>query len=156
MPAFLILSVLLAFSSAGMGFPAEGRTAGARASGSSVPNLDIASGCRSLTHYEPGKTVNFDDCIKEEHEAREQLQKSWRSLPASTRERCLYLVTPPALPSYIGLQWCLNMARDAAELAKKGRITPRAEPLPSASGEDRSPRAARARRLQNNRMITEP
>src|SRR5262249_35833998 len=155
MPAFLILSVLLALSAAGLA-PAEGRTARARVSRGSVPNLDIESGCRSLAQYEPGRTVNFDACIKEEHGARGELEKSWRSLPADRREQCLHLVEPPALPSYIALQGCLTIAHDAAELEKKGRTRSNAEPVPPASGENRQPRAARARRLPNGEKITKP
>jgi hypothetical protein len=128
MPALLILGVLLALSFWGLGSPAEGRTARARASGGSVPILDIESGCRSLSSYDPGKTVNFDGCMKEERDARGELEKSWRSVPADRREQCLYLVTPPALPSYVALQGCLTIAHDAAELAKKGRTSPNAEP----------------------------
>jgi hypothetical protein len=147
MPGFLILSVLLTLSFWGLESSAEGRTASARASGGSVPNLDIESGCRSLAQYDPGRTVNYDACIKEERETREALQKSWRSVPASTREQCLYLVTPPALPSYVALQGCLTIARDAAELDKKGRTS--AEAPPSVSGEKRPRRAARARQQPN-------
>jgi hypothetical protein len=146
MPHFLSLSLLLALSLAGFESPAEARTGRARASGGTVPKLDIESGCRSLAHYDPGRTVNFDNCIKEERDARAELAKSWRSVPADKREQCLFLVTPPALPSYISLQGCLTIARDAAELAKKGGTSPNAEPLPSASGEKRPPRTARARR----------
>jgi hypothetical protein len=152
MPALLFLSLLLALSFS----PAEGRTPRARVGGGSVPNLDIESGCRSLSQYDPGKTVNFDACIKEEHDVREQLQKSWGSVPASTREQCLHLVTPPALPSYVALQGCLTIAHDAAELAKKGRPSPYAEPLPPASQENRPPRTTRARRPPNNETIAKP
>jgi hypothetical protein len=154
MPALLILGVLMAFSFPGLGSFAEARTARAGQSGGSVPNLDIASGCRSIAQYDPGRTVNYDACIKEERDARDQLQKSWRSVPASTREQCLRLVTPPALPSYVGLQGCLTMSHDAAELAKKDRTSPNAEPLPSASGQKRPRRAARARRLPGDGTIS--
>jgi hypothetical protein len=146
MPPFLIPTVLLVFLFAGLGSAAEGRTARARASGGSVPNLDIESGCRSLAQYDPGRTVNHDACIKEERSAREQIGKSWRAAPASTREQCLHLVTPPALPSYISLQGCLTMAHDAAELAKKGQASPNAEPPLSESGNKRPRRAGVARK----------
>jgi hypothetical protein len=142
MPVFLILSVLLAFSLAALGAPAEGRQAGARAGGSSVPNLDIESGCHGVAQYDPARAGNYDACIKEERDARGELEKSWRSVPASRREQCLQLVTPPALPSYVGLQGCLSMAHDAEELAKKGETSPVAEPPPSGSGQKR-PRRAR-------------
>jgi hypothetical protein len=147
MPCFLILSVLLALTFAVPESLAKGRTARTGGSGGSVPNLDIESGCRSLTHYDPGRTVNYDACIKEERDARGQIQNAWRSSSASTREQCLHLVTPPALPSYVSLQGCLSMARDAAELAKKGEISRSTEPAPSVSREKRPRRAGVARKL---------
>jgi hypothetical protein len=149
MPHLLIVSLLLALSLAGFGSPAEARTARARASGGAVPNLDIESGCRSLAHYDPGRTVNFDNCVKEERAARVEIAKSWRSVTADRREQCLYLVTPPALPSYISLQGCLTIAHDAEELAKKAQTGPSADPLRSGSREKGPRRAARARRLPN-------
>jgi hypothetical protein len=156
MPAFLILSVLLAFSLSGLEVSAEGRTGRARVSRGSVPNLDIESSCRTVGHYDPANPGNYDTCVKQEREAREQLQKSWRSVPAERREQCMYLVTPPALPSYISLQGCLTTAQSAEELAKKDRASPGGEYMPSRGEEARPPRAARARRLPNRGETPEP
>jgi hypothetical protein len=139
MPVFLIISVLLVFQFAGLCSTAEGRSARAGVSEGSLPNLDVESGCRGIAQYDPGRTVNYDACVKEEREARAQVQKSWRSVPASTREQCLYLVTPPALPSYVSLQGCLTMARDAAALDKKDRTSPATEP-PLSMAEQKRPR----------------
>jgi hypothetical protein len=147
MAYFLILCVLFALSFAGAESFAKGRTARTGGSEGSVPNLDIASGCRSLTRYDPGRTVNYDACIKEERDARVQIQNAWRSAPAGMREQCLHLVTPPALPSYISLQGCLTMAHDAAELAKKGETNRSTEPAPSVGGERRPRRAGIAPKL---------
>jgi hypothetical protein len=101
MPAFLILSVLLAFSLSGLEASAKGRTARAGVGGGSVPNLDIESSCQSVGHYDPANPGNFDTCVKQERDARREIEKSWHSVPADRREQCLYLVTSPALPSYI-------------------------------------------------------
>jgi hypothetical protein len=155
MPAFLIISLLLVLSFAGLGSAAEARTARAGAREGSLPNLDIESGCRGIAQYDPGRTVNFDACMKEEREARGQIQKTWRSVPSSTREQCLYLVTPPALPSYVSLQGCLTMAHDAAQLAKKDQASPSTEPLSSAGGQKRS-RGARSRLPRRRQARRQP
>ena len=44
------------------------------------------------------------------------------------REQCLFLVTPPALPSYITLQTCLNTVRDAVKMLEGYRLARRANP----------------------------
>jgi hypothetical protein len=154
--AFLIPGVLLALSLSGLGASAEGRTARARVSGSSVPNLNIESACQTLGHYDPANPGNYDNCVKQERDARGEIEKSWRSVPAGRREQCLHLVTPPALPSYISLQGCLNTAQGAEELAKKDRASPGGEYLPSGGGETRPRRAVRAWRRPNGGEIAKP
>lgn len=156
MPAFLILGVFLTLSFVGLGSGAEGRTARARVSGGSVPNLDIESSCQTIGHYDPANPGNYDNCIKEERDARMQIEKFWRSVPPDWREQCLHLVTPPALPSYISLQGCLTTAQGAEDLAKKDRAGPSGEQLPSGVEETRPPRAARARRLPESGMTPKP
>ncbi len=81
-----------------------------------LPNLDIQSGCRYVASNDVNKTSNYSGCMQEEKQARAQLEKDWVNYPASMHEQCLHLVTPPALPSYVTLQECLTMARDAKKL----------------------------------------
>jgi hypothetical protein len=115
-------AMVLAFSFAGFYNPAEAgilhRTAGGDAR-AAVPRLDIDAGCRDLAHSDLSKT-DYPKCVVEEQTARIQLQHDWGSFSASSRDQCMYLVTPPALPSYVTLQECLNLARDADKLSKKG------------------------------------
>ncbi len=84
-----------------------------------VPSLDIQSGCRDVSQMQVKNKLNFDRCIAEEKTARTELEKTWRTFPRDMQEQCMYLVTSPALPSYVTLQECLGMARDAQKLAKK-------------------------------------
>jgi hypothetical protein len=104
----------------------------ARRGQSAVPSLDIGAGCQYVAKTElnkrpvpelgpgikPGHDLDYPTCMTEEKTARAQLQGVWRTYTASRREQCLYEVTPPALPSYLTLQVCLDMARDAEKLFK--------------------------------------
>jgi hypothetical protein len=117
MPAFLILTALIAWS---LAVPAEARTT--RSGGNqAVPTLDINAGCRDVANMDQSRTVNYPRCMAEERTARAELQKVWHTFSADKQELCLHLVTSPALPSYVTLQECLNMARDAEKLNKSGQ-----------------------------------
>jgi hypothetical protein len=115
MPAFLFLTILLACFLAPAPLEArEPRSSG----GNAVPTLDIDAGCKDVADMNLSRSTNYPQCIAEEQTARAQLQGVWTSVPASDKELCINLVTPPALPSYVTLQQCLDMARDAKKAAK--------------------------------------
>ncbi len=118
MPSFLFASVLIALSLAP--FPIEARTARDRAGGA-VPALDINAGCRDVANMDLNRTTNYPRCMAEEKAARTDVQKVWGSFSKDKQDQCMHLVTPPALPSYVTLQECLNMSRDAEKLNKGGQ-----------------------------------
>ena len=74
-----------------------------------------------MAKNELNRTTDYPGCMSNERTAREQLQKEWASYSADMHSQCMHLVTPPALPSYVTLQECLKMSRDARNLAKKDR-----------------------------------
>src|SRR5271166_4680382 len=86
--------------------------------GTGVPVLDIGAMCRDATRLDINKRTTYDSCLADERKTREQLQKDWGNYSQSMRSRCITLVQPPALPSYLSLQACLNTARDAGNLNK--------------------------------------
>ena len=88
-----------------------------------MPALDIEAGCRDVAKNELNKTTDFSGCIAKERTAREQLQKEWASYSADMHGQCMHLVTPPALPSYVTLQNCLQMSRDARNMMKTDGAT---------------------------------
>ena len=99
-----------------------------------VPNIDIENACRSVVSYESSgakadKSPDLSACMTEEQNARSELQKVWGSFSANMREQCLFLVTPPALPSYITLQTCLNTARDAVKMIEGDRFARQTNPI---------------------------
>ena len=97
-----------------------------------IPNIDIESACRSVVRYESSakadKSPDLSSCVTSEQDARSELQKVWGTYSANMREQCLFLVTPPALPSYITLQTCLNTARDAVKMIEGDKFARRANP----------------------------
>jgi len=97
-----------------------------------VPNIDIENGCRSVVSYEKSakadKAPDLSACVTSEQDARSELQKVWGTYSANMREQCIFLVTPPALPSYITLQTCLDIARDAEKMIEGDRLAKRANP----------------------------
>ncbi len=120
MSRFAILSLSMTLLC--LGFPdlahaREAHSAG-RESHSALPNLDISSGCKDVSKNDLNKTTDYSGCISEEQTARRQLKKEWASYSRDMHDQCMNLVTPPALPSYVTLQECLQMSRDAKKMAK--------------------------------------
>jgi len=125
------LSTFLNFSAAEVE-AARVRPDARQTSQAAVPNIDIENACRSVVSYESSanadKPQDLSGCVTEEQNARSELQKVWGSYSANMREQCLFLVTPPALPSYITLQTCLNIARDAVKMIEGDRLAKRSTP----------------------------
>ena len=114
----------------------NGRTSAvSQESRSALPNLNIEAGCQDVAKNDLDKTTDYPGCVSEERKAREQLQKEWASYPADMHTQCMHLVTPPALPSYVSLQECLKMARDAQKMMKTDGATDIGKTMQSPSHE---------------------
>jgi len=87
--------------------------------GSAVPSLDIESGCRNVANNDLNKTKDYSGCLSDERSTREQVRKEWASYSGDTQDQCLHLVAPPALPSYVTLQQCLHISRDAKKFGSQ-------------------------------------
>ena len=57
-------------------------------------------------------------CIKSEETARDLVQESWDQFSAADKAHCQALVGTGGQPSYVELLSCMEMARDARNLAK--------------------------------------
>jgi hypothetical protein len=117
MSKLVFLSLMVSF----FGFfdPVQAKVFRHSAGRAAVPTLDVEAGCRDVANLDnSGKTLNYSNCLAEERTARTQLENEWANFPAATREQCIYLVTAPAIPSYVTLQGCLQLARDAKNLTK--------------------------------------
>jgi hypothetical protein len=91
-----------------------------QSSASALPSLDIESGCRDVANNALNRTKDYSGCVSDERSAREEVRKEWASYSGDTQDQCLHLVTPPALPSYVTLQQCLHISRDARKLGSHG------------------------------------
>jgi hypothetical protein len=120
MPKPVFLSVMVALSFLGSFAPLKARVFRHSAGRAAVPTLNVEAGCRNVSYQNSidNKTVNYSNCLTAERTARTEVEKEWSSFSASVHEQCIYLVTAPAIPSYVTLQGCLHMARDARNLAK--------------------------------------
>ena len=93
--------------------------AASQESRSGLPTLNIDSACRDVSSNELNRTSDYPGCVSKEQKARTDLGKEWASYSSDMQSQCMHLVTPPALPSYVTLQQCLQMSRDARNLSKK-------------------------------------
>ena len=127
MTKHMFIIPLMTLSIAGISGPAfamDGRTAATnQESRSSLPNLNIEAACQDVAKNDLNKTTDYPGCMSKERASHEQLQKEWASYPADMHERCVALVTPPALQSYVTLQECLKIARDAQKMTKNDGAT---------------------------------
>ncbi len=118
MPRLMFLTMFLTLAFVGAADATRTRHGG-EARGA-LPSLDIQSGCRDIANNDLNKTTDYPGCVSEERKARDQLRKEWASYPGDMHDQCMHLVTPPALPSYVTLQECLRMSRDARNMSKSG------------------------------------
>ena len=118
MSSNMFIIPLIAMSVAGVANPVRAMNAH-----DSLPNLNIEAGCKDVAKNGLNKTTDFPGCLRDERKAHDLLRKEWASYSADMHSQCLHLVTPPALPSYVTLQQCLVMARDARKLMKSDGAT---------------------------------
>jgi hypothetical protein len=82
----------------------------------SAPSLNVMQTCRaagSITGHTPSQD-DIDACLRDENEAKDAVAKEWGEFGADSRTRCVR-TSKDYLPSYVELQACLEMARDAAK-----------------------------------------
>jgi hypothetical protein len=77
-----------------------------------VPRLNVEPSCRAAVEASVGENRDTNACLRDEHQARDQLEKSWSQYSGIEKERCLRLSQLGGLPSYVELLTCLQMAKD--------------------------------------------
>ncbi len=130
----LFLTIFMAYSILGVAATVRVRNEAVSGEGKGLPALDIEAGCRDVAQNDLNKTTDLPGCVSEERRAREQLRKEWASYSADMHQQCMHLVTPPALQSYVTLQTCLRMARDAQNLTKTDGATEIGKTMQAPSG----------------------
>ena len=117
MSKFVFLSLMVALSFFGSYAPLQARVFRHSVGRAAVPTLNVEAGCREAAALYHNTTTNYTSCMDDERTARTQLEKEWAKFSPDSRTQCIYLVTDPAIPSYVTLQGCLQMERDAKNLA---------------------------------------
>jgi hypothetical protein len=76
-----------------------------------VPNFDVARNCRLDVAATAGLAVGQSDknCMRDEQQARQQLQRRWLKFPAPSRASCSAEENVGGTPSYVSLLTCLQM-----------------------------------------------
>ena len=90
-----------------------------------VPQFDTAPSCRSaaVASMMTGRTA--DNCLADEKNAHDILEKSWGEFSAADKAHCGLLQRTGGSPSYVELLSCLEMSRDARRMAQEERAKAR-------------------------------
>ena len=101
-----------------------------------LPSIDIPRMCRASNaalSASDNPANNFETCLHDEQEAREQLIADWVTFPATDRAHCV--LPAEFLPSYTEWLTCLEMERDMRK-ARKERADRQSDPAPADFGVD--------------------
>jgi hypothetical protein len=85
------------------------------------PSLDVKPSCEAAadrTAIEKVFGSNVRDtasCMRDENEARDQLDKEWAQFSPADQQNCTSITTTGGIPSYVELLVCLEMIRDAKD-----------------------------------------
>lgn len=80
-----------------------------------VPTFDVKPSCRAAASV----SADIAICLREERQARAQLDRLWPNFTAAEKARCLPLSTLGGQPTYTELLTCLELVRDASKLQSK-------------------------------------
>jgi hypothetical protein len=83
------------------------------------PILDIEPSCRAAARANVVPGRNEDSCRASERAAHDQLATQWAQFAPTDRRLCSDLSTAGGSPSYVELLSCLEMRRDAREIARQ-------------------------------------
>jgi hypothetical protein len=83
-----------------------------------VPTFNIGPTCRATSGTDGMELGSADKCRQQENDARDTLRQQWGKFPAADSSECTS-TAGRAVPSYVMLLTCLEMARDARLLPKE-------------------------------------
>ncbi|MCP3444646.1 hypothetical protein [Bradyrhizobium sp. CCGUVB14] len=83
-----------------------------------VPELKVEAQCQATTATDKAmglsESQSFADCMRDETDARQQLQTLWTATPGPVRDSCLGEATGEGSPSYVDLLTCIQMRQIAS------------------------------------------
>ncbi|WP_046867930.1 hypothetical protein [Microvirga massiliensis] len=84
--------------------------AGTAAAADEFPGFDIEAICRAAPRLLPSETDTYQNCVRDETEARNQLERQWASFNAGLREECVRDTSVGGSPSFVDVLTCIQMA----------------------------------------------
>lgn len=81
-----------------------------------LPTFDIKKSCSSVAKLGLSVAQTPDACIKDEEEAKRELQEKWNTFPPTDRSRCVSTTEIGGTPSYVEILVCLQIAQDVKKL----------------------------------------
>jgi hypothetical protein len=105
------------------------------------PRLDVGPSCEAAVRF--ALTAGRDEkaCFDDERTAQDAVTKSWSQYSADDKTQCVGMVNAGGPPSYVELQSCLEMMRDAATIQNDPQDDPMGNPsrLPASRRTKTSP-----------------
>jgi hypothetical protein len=77
------------------------------------PSLDVNQSCEAAARGAISKGRDKQSCLADEQTAREILARDWATYNATHKTQCIGTVKTGGPPSYVELQACLEVMRDA-------------------------------------------
>jgi hypothetical protein len=91
-----------------------------------IPKLDVEATCKATVATDKAMKLDlpqsFDDCMRDENAAQQQLTTVWLSHPAELRNRCEGEATAGGSDSYVDLLTCMQMADWAKSLSSGSKL----------------------------------
>lgn len=79
-----------------------------------MPRLDINAICRAAPRLEASDQNTYQNCVRDETEARNQLEQQWAGFDDHQRKLCSEETMVGGAPSYVDVLTCIQMARTDA------------------------------------------
>lgn len=86
-----------------------------------LPRFDISTMCRAAPRLEAGDQDTDQNCVRDETQARTELERQWASYDVGQRDRCVRETTVGGAPSYVDVLTCIQMASGNAPPSAKHR-----------------------------------
>jgi hypothetical protein len=84
--------------------------AGSAAWAQEVPRFDIPAMCRAAPRLEASDQNTYQTCVRDETEARAQLERQWSGFDTRQRQTCVQEGSVEATPSYVQVLTCIQIA----------------------------------------------
>jgi hypothetical protein len=94
-----------------------------------VPTLQIGPSCDAAGRGTVVLGRSRESCLADETTARDALQKNWSKYSATDKQQCLGMEKAGGPSSYVELQSCLEIRRDARDIRNGGPLESDNDPL---------------------------